>query len=45
MLQGGEYSCTWSGTDEEGNPVENGLYFYRLTTDEGAVTRRLILLR
>ena len=31
----GYYTVTWNGTDNEGYPVASGIYFYRLTGENG----------
>ena len=41
----GYHRLYWDGRDATGHPVASGVYLYRLTTDEGALTRKLILLR
>lgn len=35
----------WDATDREGRPLPPGVYYYRLTTDDTSMTRRLVLLR
>jgi hypothetical protein len=35
----------WDGHDQNGRRVASGVYFYRLVTDAGSVTRRMVLLR
>ena len=41
----GEHRVVWSGVDDYGREVGSGVYFYRLTTAEGALTRRMVLVR
>jgi len=41
----GHYSVTWAGTDDDGNSVATGMYFYRLETDSESITRRMVLLK
>lgn len=36
---------SWDGKDEKGSYVENGVYFYRLETDECTMTKSMIYLR
>ncbi len=38
----GRWAATWDGTDAEGRNVPPGVYFYRLTTTDGAVSRSLV---
>jgi len=39
-------SITWSGTDLDQNPVSNGIYFYRLESDDDvSSTRKMIMLK
>ena len=42
--QAGYHRLRWNGRDD-GLPVASGMYLYRLVTDEGALTRKLMLLR
>ena len=39
------YHRLWNGRDDAGRPVASGMYLYRLVTEEGVLTRKLILLR
>ena len=41
----GSYSMTWDGRDDAGRPVPGGMYFYRLDTDRGSETARVVKLQ
>ncbi len=41
----GTHSVTWDGTDEGGNPVSSGIYFYRIVTDEFKAAKKMLLLK
>ena len=41
----GRYSATWDGRNANGEPVSSGIYFYRLSTPERALTRKMLLLK
>jgi hypothetical protein len=41
----GEYQVMWNGIDIHGDPVGSGMYFYRLQSDDGLLTRKMILLK
>ncbi len=41
----GTQRVIWDGTDAEGYSVESGIYFYKLTTNTGSVTKRMVLLK
>ena len=43
--QAGYHRLRWDGRDDAGRSVASGMYLYRLVTDEGVLTRKLILLR
>ena len=43
--QAGYHRLRWNGRDDAGRPVASGMYLYRLVTANGALTRKLILLR
>jgi hypothetical protein len=44
-LTGGPHHAAWDGRDDAGRAVASGVYFYRLTTPNGTLVRRLTLLR
>jgi len=41
----GQHRVTWDGTREDGARVQPGVYFYRLVTEEGTLTRSVALQR
>jgi len=41
----GHYELTWDGTDGAGRALPSGIYFYRLATADGSLTRKAILHR
>jgi hypothetical protein len=41
----GTHRAVWNGTDEFGREVESGVYFYRLTTTDFDMTRKMILMK
>ena len=43
--QTGYHRLRWDARDDAGRSVASGMYLYRLVTDKGILTRKLILLR
>jgi hypothetical protein len=41
----GNKQAVWNGRDENGREVQSGIYFYRLTTDNFSMTRKMMLLK
>ncbi|UCE66002.1 MAG: immune inhibitor A [Candidatus Zixiibacteriota bacterium] len=41
----GEYTVIFNGRDDSGSPVSAGIYFYRLKTDTGSLTRKMVLIK
>lgn len=41
----GRHQVPWDGTDGRGRAVASGMYFYRLTAGDVAVTKKMILLK
>jgi len=41
----GSYQVDWDATDQSGNSVTSGLYFYRLVHNGSSITRKMTLLR
>ncbi len=41
----GEHSVSWDATDNNGAAVASGIYFYRLTSGDIVVSRKMVLLR
>ncbi len=45
LLKQGSYKFTWNATDDQGNRVASGLYFYQLKTAEGIQTKAMVLMK
>jgi hypothetical protein len=45
VLDKGLNKITWDGMDSYGNPAASGIYFYRLTTGDNLLTRKMLLIR
>ncbi|MBD3403327.1 T9SS type A sorting domain-containing protein [candidate division GN15 bacterium] len=41
----GTHSVGWDGRDRDGDRVASGLYFYRLQTESGSLSRKMLLLK
>lgn len=44
-VEAGSHEVTWRGTNEAGEPVTSGVYFYQLKTGNETLTRRMVLLK
>lgn len=44
-MESGAHSVAWDALDRAGRPVPAGVYYYRLSTPEGARTKRMTLIR
>ena len=45
VLPAGNYLCKWNATNEAGNKVTSGVYFYSLKVGERVVSKKMILLK
>ncbi len=41
----GQYSVEWNGLDDNGNTVNQGIYFYRLQTEDHSEAKKLLILK
>jgi len=41
----GRHSVTWAGANANGQKVASGVYFARFTTQDVALTRRLVMIK
>jgi len=44
-LGSGEHTVVWNGVGSDNMKVSSGLYFYRLSTDDFAVSKKMLLLK
>lgn len=44
-LESGRHRVRWDGRDDGGAPVSSGTYLYRLTTPEGSLARKMLLVQ
>ena len=45
LREPGAYREVWDGKNEKGRVVASGIYFCRLTSDDGTLIRKMVLLR
>lgn len=45
IYEPGNYQVQWQGEDSQGNRVTSGVYFYRLSTPQFKVTRKMVILK
>lgn len=45
VLSAGHYAYKWRGTNDRGESVASGVYFYRLTVGEQSQTKKMVLLK
>ncbi|MEZ5357655.1 MAG: S8 family serine peptidase [Candidatus Zixiibacteriota bacterium] len=45
FYQTGEHHLIWDGTDNDGNRVATGVYFYRILFDNTSLTKQMILMK
>jgi len=43
--QFGRHSVVWNGTDNSGNPVSSGVFFYCLQTGNKVITKKLVVVK
>ena len=41
----GYHSVVWNGLDGQGRPAASGVYLYRLTSPEGTLVKRMVMVR
>jgi hypothetical protein len=41
----GDHQAAWNGTDDKGQNVSSGVYFYRITTDNYTSTKKMVLMK
>ena len=44
-LEAGDYSYSWSGSDDNGHEVSSGVYYYILKSAESVETRKMLLMK
>lgn len=44
-LLSGEHTVEWNAKDDLGNPVASGIFFYKLSFDDIAISKKMILLK
>lgn len=42
-IKAGNHKIIWNGTDNNGNAVSSGVYFYRLSSSEQTITKKMLL--
>ncbi|MBN1213128.1 MAG: SBBP repeat-containing protein [candidate division Zixibacteria bacterium] len=45
MKSYGTYRATWDGTDNAGRKVASGIYFYKLQSEDGIQSKKMIMLK
>jgi hypothetical protein len=45
FMSAGIHTITWDGTNESGQTVSSGVYFYRVVTQENVVNKKMVLIK
>jgi len=45
VFEAGEHQITWNGTDRSGRSVGSGIYYAMLVTDDGSLTKKMLLVK
>jgi flagellar hook assembly protein FlgD len=45
MTEAGQHAVVWNGSNEQGQAVSSGVYFYRLETTNGSYSRKMVLVK
>lgn len=45
LLPSGSHSLVWNGVDKHNRPVASGVYYYRLSTAQGSLKKKMILMK
>ncbi len=45
IMPAGYHEITWNGTDQNGDQVSSGVYFYKLESDNFSETKKMIMLK
>ncbi len=41
----GQHNVVWNGTDSRGKPVSSGIYFYRMTTPDRYIAKKMVMVK
>jgi flagellar hook assembly protein FlgD len=44
-MSAGIHTITWDGTNEHGNVVSSGIYFYKVVAGDIVTTKKMILMK
>ena len=44
-LDAGPHTVTWHGTNDRGETVSSGIYFYRVVAEGNVVTKKMVLMK
>ncbi|PKN73632.1 MAG: hypothetical protein CVU50_02650 [Candidatus Cloacimonetes bacterium HGW-Cloacimonetes-3] len=44
-LQEGQHKLIWDGRSDNGSTVASGIYIYRISTNQGSITKKMILAK
>jgi len=45
LQAGGDHTVFWIATNDAGDPVHSGVYFYRLTTPSETISKKMMYIK
>jgi flagellar hook assembly protein FlgD len=45
LLPAGSHTITWDSTNDRGEAISGGIYFYRVVAGDNVVTKKMLLLK